>query len=198
MVVGQGQVRGHRPLLELLLLPRPITRFALWGLGALAGGAAWLWMPPKLIAYFSGVLGPFCLLCAGAVWSMRDKLDAVIDGEHMDVESYRRTVQSSIAERRRFMTRAAWTAACAMLAVSAAISWQVVGALWQWMPIAGAIAVGESAYSYMLANSWEEALRAFRVRKILDAKREDERERLIQQISASAAPRTGSEGWVHH
>ena len=197
MAVGEGEIRGRRQLLELLAVPRPLTRFCLWVLAAALAAAAWQWLPSKLIAYFSGVLAPFCLLCASAVWSMRDKLDEAVDGEHMDAATYRNTVAHANKERRRFMRRAAWTAICALVAGSAALSWQVVGAMWHWMVLAGGIAIAEAAYSYLLANSWEEQVRAFRARKILSSKHVAEKQALLDRIEQSRSDETTSGGWTH-
>jgi hypothetical protein len=199
MAAGAGEIRGSRRVVDRLLVPRPLTRAALLLFGLALAQTAWVYLSRDLLAYVSGVAAPFCLLCAGAVWGMRDKLDAAIDGGNMDAEEYRRTVHRASGERRRFMRTAAWVAVCACAAAGPAISVQLTQTMWHWMVLAAGVGVGESAFSYLLANRWDEELRAFRARRLIAAKEADERRALEARIEATLPASTpeASGGWVH-
>jgi hypothetical protein len=198
MALRAGEIRGNRSVVQRLMVPRPLTHWLLLVAGAAAGEVCWRFLSPSLLAYLSGTLAPFCLLCAGAVWAMRDKLDSVLDGEHMDAETFSRTLAKASQERRRFMLRSARVAVCSLVAASAAIAQQLAGGVWHWMPIAAGLAVADSAFSYLLADGWEEQLRAFKAQRVVAAKRMEERRALearIEQRSDAGPQSAGS--WTH-
>jgi len=137
------------------------------------------------------------LLVAGAVWALRDRLDEALDGEHLTSDEFERRVKNAARERRRFMLRATRVALCALAAGSAAVSQQLTNDIYHWMVILGGVAVGDTVYSYMLANSWDEQIRALRSRKILETKQQTEREELIARIGSSKPPLdVESESWT--
>jgi hypothetical protein len=171
-----------------LILPRPITRIALLALGLGLAQLMWVFLPAKLLAYASGIAAPYCLLIAGAVWSMRDKADSAFDGEMLTSESYRQARNAASAVRRRSMARATYTAAAALMAGSAAISAQVAGPIWHWMIIGAGLAVAEASYSYLLAYQWEDHLRAVHEKRKLATIRQREIESLKARALASEVP----------
>lgn len=63
----------------------------------------------------------------------------------------------------------------------------MTGAMWQWMALAMGVGVGVSAYSFLIANAWEEQLRAVRDRQTEEAKRRQERDVLIARIESGNA-----------
>jgi hypothetical protein len=171
-----------------LILPRPITRIALLAFGVGLAQLMWVFLPAKLLAYASGIAAPYCLLIAGAVWSMRDKADSAFDGEMLTSESYRQARNAASAVRRRSMARATYTAAAALMAGSAAISAQVAGPIWHWMIIGAGLAVAEASYSYLLAYQWEDHLRAVHEKRKLATIRQREIESLKARALASEVP----------
>jgi hypothetical protein len=193
MAVREAEVWGRKSLLiDRLLTPRPITRIALWAIGILLAQAAWHYLPVKLLSYVSGIAAPFCLLIASTVWSMRDKVDAAFDGEHLDSASFQKARRTAQFMRRRSMFRAALVAIAALAAGSPLISNQVAGPIWHWMVILAGLGVGESTYSYLLADAWEEQARAMKDHKILQSKQRDEQEALIARIEASVTARSST------
>ena len=198
MAVRTGEVRRNQ-LIDRLLVPRPITHFLLVLLGVLLAQACWIFLPLKLLSYLSGTMAPFCLLCAGAVWGMRDKLDAAMDGEHMDAQTYARAIAVAGQQRTRFMRCAVRVSLWSLVAASAAISQQLVGTVWHWMVILCGVAVADSAFSYLLANSWDEQLRAFRSKKVLASKRRSEQLELADRIDRSRQQEgpTSPGAWTH-
>lgn len=126
---------------------------------AVAGEIVWRLLPVPLMAYLSGVSASFCLLCAGAIWGMRDKADMLKDAEHLTVAELKGACAVSKDVRRRSTWRSAYAAFAALVAAGPAISQQFSSAVWEWMMIAGGVAIAEAAYSFLLANAWEEQLR---------------------------------------
>lgn len=196
MVAGKAEIRGHRSLLEQLAIPRPITRIGLAFAGTGCAQLAWVFLTAPLIAYLSGVAASFCLLCAGAIWSMRDKADMVLEGDHLRAREFKMARQSAGVLRRRSTWRAALVAICALAAASPAVAQQLAGAMWHWMVLVGGIGVGEAAYGFLLANAWEDALRSHRDSMLQQAKENDERTALIARLEAgSHTSAESSAGW---
>jgi len=185
MATGKAEIRGHRSLLERLVVPRPITRMGLVIGAGLIGQLAWVFLPLPLMAYVSGVAASFCLLSAGAIWAMRDKADMAQDGDHLTAKQFKDARAVSTHLRHRATWRAALVAICALAAASPAISQQFADAIWQWMMIGAGVGVGEAAYGFMLANEWEEQLRTKRDDDQLKAKQLDERTSLIERLESS-------------
>lgn len=198
MAPTEGEVRGHRRLSDQLLVPRPVTQVILLVMGLAMGELAWRFLSAELLAYVGGTLAPFCLLCAGSVWSMRDKLDAAFDGEHMDAETFARATAHASKERQRFMWRAARVAMCALIAAGPAIAHQLANGVWHWMSLAAGAAVADASFSYLLANRWEEEVRAFKAKRIVKAKHAEERALLEARLSQSSSRAPGAGGaWKH-
>lgn len=153
-------------------------------------------MPYKLIVYTSGIAAPYCLLIAGAVWSMRDKADMTFDGDYLSAEQYKSAQKAADEVRFKSMHLAAEVAVMALVTASSAISAQITETIWQWMVIAGGVGVAEASYSYLLGYQWEEQLRAIRVRRILSEKKKAELQDLANRIRLSIdAPSEDIPGW---
>lgn len=159
MAAGKAEVRGSRSVLTFISTPRPILRIVLVTILAITGEIVWRLLPVPLLAYLGGVSASFCLLCAGAIWGMRDKADMLKDAEHLTVAELKGACAVSRDVRRRSTWRAAYAAFASLIAAGPAISQQFSSAVWEWMMIGGGIAVAEAAYSFLLANAWEEQLR---------------------------------------
>lgn len=195
MATGKAEIRGHRSLLERLVVPRPITRMGLVIGAGLVGQLAWVFLPLPLMAYVSGISASFCLLSAGAIWAMRDKADMAQDGDHLSAKQFQAARTISKQLRHRATWRAALVATCALAAASPAISQQFAEAIWQWMMIGAGVGVGEAAYGFMLANEWEEQLRAKRDDDQLTAKKLEERATLIERLESSRLTAKNGNGW---
>ncbi len=196
MAAGKAEIRGHRSRLAALVVPRPITRLALVLFSGVLGQLAWEFLPVPLLAYVSGVAASFCLLSAGAIWAMRDKADMIQDGDHLGAKAFQQAQRVAVTLRRRSTWRAALVAGCALAAASPAVSQQFASAIWQWMAIVGGVGVGEAAYSFLLANAWEEGLRAKRDEAVYRAKEQAERASLIERLQISSVQNTvGVSDW---
>lgn len=185
MVTRQGEIRGSRELVDLILVPRPVTRLFLLASLIGIGELAWQLLDYKLLSYLSGVLGPFCLLCATAIWSMRDKVDMVLEGEHLDATAFMAARSQARNLRNRSMRRATWVAVCALAAGSAAISANTASVVWHWMIVLAGAGTAESIYGYMIADTWESQLRAQRDKLTLEQKLRNERDGLVDKIERS-------------
>jgi hypothetical protein len=177
-----------------ILRPRLILRVTLWLLGFGLGFVAWHFLNIKLLAYAFGLAGPFSMLCAAAVWGMRDKADATLSGEQQSLDVFLRTRRAASVIRKRSTLRAAGLGFCALLAISPSVSHQLIGVIYEWTVFIGAIALGESVYGYFLAEYWEQELRAYRDRQIADEKRNQEKNETLVAIK-NAGPLIGHVGW---
>lgn len=197
MATGKVEVRGRRSIIEMLTVPRPITRLLLLVMLGIAGEVAWKILTVPLLAYVSGVMASFCLLCAGAVWAMRDKADVLRDGDHLTAREFKQSSLAAKRLRQRSTWRAAYVAFSALLAVSPAVSQQFSSAVWEWMMIAAGIGVAEAAYSFLLVNAWEEQLMAVRDESLLKAKQADAQNALINRLSGPSQSSTVSDSsWI--
>ena len=162
-----------------------MTQLALYVTCGLFAEAAWLWLPYKTLGYVSGLAGAFCMITATAIWSMREKVDVASAETHWDAASFARASMASNVVRRRSMIRAAAVTFSALAAASPLVSSQASQTVWHWMVVAGGLGVAEAIYSFLLANAWEEELRAVRSRRILESKERQERERAVLRIEGS-------------
>ncbi|UCU92680.1 hypothetical protein [Hydrogenophaga taeniospiralis] len=182
-------------LISWIAVPRGFTFPSLILISLGLGELAWRHIESvKILAWVSGMASPFCMLCATAVWAMRDRLDDVIDSEQMTSEEYKNFESLVSLHRARSTSWAATSALMALLASAPAVSSQLVGPIWQWMVIGSSGAVGFSLYSYMIANHWEKQIRAYKSQQRLADKRRKEKSDLITAISAGAGSLEES-GW---
>lgn len=165
-----------------LVRPTRLVHTVILALGGLAGLAVWQFASFGLTTYLSGALTPFCMLCAGAVWALRDKAeDRLIPatGDSADFERVFRVVNDL---RQQFAPLAARTALLALVAAGPAMSAQLTRTIWEWSVYAAAVAAAEASFAYLLASTWDEQLRSERARRIVEALREAERIQLLQRL----------------
>lgn len=186
MAAGEAEIRGHRSVFDVLIVPRPITRIGLLLVGAASSQLLWLWLSGPLLAYVSGLAGSFCLLCLGAVWTMRARADLALSGELLDADDFKKARRVARKMRERTFRRAAVVAVCAVAAASPAVAQQLTGTVWHWMVLISGVAVGESAYSCLLANAWEESLREHRDSQIEALKRREDGAALVRRAESSS------------
>lgn len=196
MARGKAEIWGRRSYVEELIAPRPITRLALAGTSAAIGYAFWAKFDIQIISAASAVSASFCLLCASAVWAMRDKPDSVLLGDHLNAVEFRNTFLASSSIRTRSTWRAAFVGLCALAAGGPAIAAQLAGAVWQWMILACSLGVSEAAYSFLLVNAWDEQLRVKRAADIEKAKRKKESDAEISRLSAQSPSHAASSQWA--
>ncbi len=196
MVATEGVgARAVSRLIGWLAVPRVVTFPVLVTLGLGLGQAAWHFVDSvKILAWVSGMVSPFCMLCATAVWAMRDRLDDAVDIELMSSGEYQQFEALAAKHRARSTAWAAATAVLALVASMPAVSNQLVGPIWHWMVLSCGAAAGSAVYAYLLANFWEIQIRAYKARQKLALKQRAERERLMQEILASANSPSSS-GW---
>ena len=177
--------RAISRLIAWLAVPRVITFPAFLATGIGVAQMAWLVVDSvKILAWASGMASPFCMLCATAVWAMRDRIDDAVDTELMSSGEYQQFEKLTSEHRFRSTSWAVGTAVLALAASMPAVSNQLIGPIWHWMVLASGTAVGGAAYAYLLANHWEAQIRAYRSRQKLSQKQRSERERLIQDMVA--------------
>ncbi|MDB5820415.1 MAG: hypothetical protein JWQ11_4055 [Rhizobacter sp.] len=176
-----------------LARPRRATHALLLLGGTAIGFLAFDRLTIGLMAWASGLAGPYCLLCATAVWSLRDKADSALAADHLDVQAYRQRREAARRLRARFLSRAAGLALCALAAASPAFASQLAHAVWQWMMVAAGAAVGEAAYGFLLAHAWNEQLRLAKEADVERHRTTQEHDALVKALEA-AALRTAASG----
>lgn len=183
-------------LIGWLAVPRVVTLPVLLLLGAGMGELAWQSIgSAKILAWASGMASPFCMLCATAVWAMRDRLDDVVDTDAMSSEEFQRFDSLASQHRARSMTWAAISALMALLASGPAVSNQLIGPVWHWMVLGSGAAVGCSVYSYLMANHWEKQIRAYKIQQRIAEKKQREKDSLIENMMIGRGVLRG-DGWV--
>ena len=182
-------------MLEDLLIPRKLTRALMLGGCTAICALAWQFLDAKLLGYLSGVAGPFCLLCATAVWNFREKIETILGGEQVSSKEFMRQRAAAKSVRLRAVRRAGWVGCCALMAASPAISLQVSSHILYWMVLIAGVGISESAYNYLVAESWDEELRAMKDAKLFALKVEAERLSLLSKVEYVSARTEGKVGW---
>lgn len=185
MAAEKLEIRGDLSWFDRLIVPRPISRLVLLICFGLLAEALFRLLTKEALGYISSVAGALCLMCATAVWSMRDKLDDKINGEHSSAKEFQDLRRLSAKLRRQAMSRSVRVAICAILAASPTLSFTVTKEIWHWMVLLAGVATAEAIYGYMVANLWEEQLIAYRDRLVLASKRAGERSALLAKMTAA-------------
>ncbi len=190
MAARQGSIaRRASQLINWLAVPSPVTLPVLLGVGVGLGHLLWLYVDSvKILAWISGVATPFCMMCTAAVWAMRDQIDGTLDVDGMTAREYQQLLDLNATQRFRSMLLAALTAMMALVASFPAISNQLVGPIWQWTVLAGGGAVSFSVYAYLIANYWEQQIRAYRSKRLLESKRAKEQQELADRLKSTVRP----------
>ncbi len=192
---GFGARTGSR-LIGRLAVPRVVTFPILIAFGLGLSQLAWHYVDSvKILAWASGMSSPFCMLCATAVWAMRDRIDDAVDTELMSSSEYRRFDEIVRKHRAKSTFWAAITAVMAMLASGPAVSNQLIGPIWHGMVLLSGAAIGVAIYAYLLANYWENQIQGYKSQRRLSDKQRRERNQLLEDISANAGTLKGS-GWI--
>ena len=183
-------------LIAWLAVPRAVTFLLLVALGSGLGEAAWLFInKDPIFAWLSGLAAPFCMICAAAVWAMRDRIDDVIDTDGLSSAEYQSFARLVASHRARATFWAAVAAALALLSSGPAVSSQLVGAIPRWMVLGCGGAVGGAIGCYLLASHWEAQIRGYKNQQKLLDKRRREKQALIDEINAAAGT-LSEHGWV--
>lgn len=198
MVAGQIEKRRSEfGVVDALIVPRPIVRILLATAGLAMAELAWRLLDIKILATISSGIGPFCVLAGTALWSLRSKVDDVLDGQDLDADGYLQTREKATALRRRLMLRAAWVMVCALSAFVPVLSQQIAKVMWEWSVLVAGLGIAEAAYSFLMAHHWDEQLREFRDERKLRKIREKERQAAIARIEASQVVPDGERvGWA--
>lgn len=164
--------------------PRLVTLFGLLILGGIAGDLAWRYFDVALLSWLSGLASSFCLMCAAAVWGMRDKSAVLTAAE--GTMTARQFAQRALAEDKmiqRSTVVAAIVALCALAASSTILAQQFKAPIWEWMAAGGGAATGAAAFGYLLANSWEVQLRQLKYADTLEQKKISERNQVLERLA---------------
>lgn len=180
----------------MTIQPRPIIRLALLASGAAIAQLAWAFLDMKLLAYVAGLAAPACMLCLSAVWSIRGAADNQLDATDSDSETFARFQLEAQSVRRKAMYLAVQVGFCVVLAAGPAISQQLTATVWQWMVLVSGIAVGNCAYAFLIATSWERQLREFKSAWTLRRMRNAERNSLLTRMTAPASGSNVTHGWA--
>lgn len=196
MASKQGNVgRIVSQLIAWLAVPRVATLPVLVLMGI--GFAQIFWTAVdnvKILAWASGMAAPFCVMCATAVWAMRDRLDEAVDTERMTSRAYQGFVSLVNEHRSKSTFWATFTAVMGLVASAPAVSNQLIGPIWHWMVLANGAALACAVYAYQLANYWELQTRAYRTRQKHEEKTAREKQELLAEIRTSTALDVGT-GW---
>jgi hypothetical protein len=197
MAAEQGYVgRVVGQLINWLAVPRAFSWPVLLLAGMGCGHLLWLQIDNvKILSWVSGMVTPFCMVCATAVWAMRDRIDDAFDVDHMSAQEYEKAVTLGNQHRRRSTFWAGTSAFMALLSSMPAVSNQLIGPVWHWMLLALGGAVGTSVYAYQLANHWEQQIRAYKSKQRLQLKTKQEKQDLLDALRSSSGPNFGP-GWV--
>lgn len=202
MAPSQSSKSGQSGLISRAAIPRPITMPLLVAMGAGLGQLVWTTFDSvKAIAWLAGLASPFCILCATAVWAMRDKMDLAFMLETLGADAYRAAFELETSLRRRSTWLAAKTCLASLLAAAPAISNQLIGPIWQPMVILGGGAIGYAASAYLVADYWDHQLRAQRSKDMYEKKVSEERRKLLSDGSGEVVDNNltrfdGTAGWT--
>jgi hypothetical protein len=180
---------GKSGILGAIAQPRRVTHALLLVGGATIGWIAFERLPIGLLAWASGLAGPFCLICATAVWGLRDKADAALAADQLGAHALRLHREAAQRLRACFLSHAVWLALCAIAAAGPALASQLAHAVWQWMTVAAGAATGEAAYGFLLAHAWNEQLRLARDADAARARATKEHTALVHALEAAALRR---------
>jgi hypothetical protein len=186
MAYAEAEIRGRGGFLDALTVPRPLVRLALAVLGFCSGWIVWALFDAKTIAVISTASSPLYMMCILAVWSMR-KDDEVLRGDRLSAASFRAVRRKAMDLRHRAMHRAMWVALCAAIAALPALFVQFAGMVQHWMVLLAGMAAGEAVYAYMIVLAWENELLVYFNSQTEAAKRDEERQVLIERAGRSSS-----------
>lgn len=176
-----------------LLTPTPLLRLLLLAAGAALGGGAW-WafsaghIDAGVVAYLSGQAVPLCMVAAAAVWALRDKAEDRLTPDAGDSDAAERARRVIASLQGRFAPRAVWAALLGVAAGAPAVAHQLAGQVWAPALVLAGAAVGEAAYSYLLAIDWDQQLREAQAQRRRLAARTAEVEAAMRRLAESLPP----------
>lgn len=189
-----GRVVGQ--LIHWLAVPRAASWPVLLLVGTGCGHLLWTLVDSvKILAWVSGMATPFCMMCATAVWAMRDRIEDAFDVDQMTAREYKNVVELEATHRSRSTFWAFIGGMMALLSSTAAVSNQLIGPVWHWMVLVLGAAIGTSVYTYLLATYWEQQIRAYRSKKRMQYKTLQDKQDLLEALSSPKGQSIGP-GWV--
>lgn len=200
MAFDQDKRPGYRGgLTAWLVVPRNFTLPVLLLVGASLGQLFFNFLSFKLLVWLSGLSAPFCIVCATAVWAMRDKSDLGFLSDTLNSEEHKKAQNLEISLHKRTTKLAALSVLSAFGAAGPTIASELVGTIWPWMVVASGCGVAFSVYAYLLANHWEYQIRAQKSRTTYEYMRSRERLELIAAGSRGTPATTDVDlqrGWI--
>lgn len=164
---GQVAIRGRRGIVDILILPRPLTRLVLILVGVGLGGFCACWFDPMLNARIAAAAGGFCMLCAAVMWRIPESSGenalggTAASSGSLSAEIFRAAREKARTLRRRALLWSGWVVACAAAASLPAL---IASAVCAWMLLLAGGAVGEAVYLFFAVHALKEELHAFRDR----------------------------------
>jgi hypothetical protein len=177
-------------------VPRVITLPVLVLFSGGCGELLWHFVTSaKVLSWVAGMATPFCMMCATVVWAMRDRLSDAFDTDQMSSKEYQKLAEMVSEHRTRSSYWAAFAGLMALVSSIPTVSNQLIGPVWHWMVIGTSVSVAGAIYAYLLANHWEQQIRAQRTKQKLESKRAIERNELLLGL-ASSNPVGDGMGWI--
>lgn len=172
-------------MFEKLLKPRPITQWVLVALGFSLGYFVFLIAPEKIQAWISGLVAPFCVMCATVIWAMREKIDDVINLEELEPEKFDSYINLINSHRIRSLKYTISTLFLSLGAAMPTIAVQVGFSTNIWMCAFAGASVGASIYNVLIANSWDEKFRAERNKSLFKALKNKRKKDIEEELDES-------------
>lgn len=196
MAPTESGIGRRESLIEKLAKPTPALQGLLVLLGLSLAELAWIHLSKDLIVTVAGTAFGVCTFCAGAVWSMREKVDGALDPDYLSADEYARSRAAHREVRRRSMVQAGIVAVCGLLASTPTLSKLLTGEIYHWMVLAVGVALSRAGYAVLLANAWELQFMEHREKLIHRAKELAEKKALIDSITSSGISQQSFPGWT--
>lgn len=183
-------------LINWLAVPRAASWPVLLLVGTGGGHLLWTLVDSvKILAWVSGMATPFCMMCATAVWAMRDRIEDAFDVDQMTAREYKNAVELETMHRGRSTFWAFISAMMALMSSMPAVSSQLIGPVWHWMLLVLGSAIGTSVYAYQLSAHWEKQIRAYKSKQRMQNKTQQEKRDLLVALRSTTGKSIGP-GWV--
>lgn len=182
MATGKNKLLADKARVTVFAV-RPLLLLLLIALGAAIGVLLWRNLPVTILAWISGLVSTFCMVCATAIWGMRDKAGLLTSVEGINSVQLKKRIQNEKTVLSRSAGLAVIVCICSLVASMSAISHQFGGAVKEWMAIVGGIACGISVFSYLVASQWDQQLRSIYNSDLIKQKEIFERARVVDRLS---------------
>jgi hypothetical protein len=172
------------------------------GLVAITLGLAqcgWVYVDSvALLAWASGLASSFGSMAATLVWAMRDKSSQLTAlHESSDSSTYARAIGlERIFKKRSFELTCTVLVAILFMSLPMLSNQLLGGAIWHYMVLLFGLGIGWCVCAIWIAHSWDEQMQAYKSKRILEIKQQQEQNALIERIEKSGYPSSSTGlGW---